>query len=69
MFYHYPSSLQRECVMKILRCMGHSVVVGKSDVKFDHDTGVPVPKSGDCPEGYTAVPVSDREHLQQVTIL
>ena len=53
--------------MKILHCMGHSVLVGNNNVKFDHETGVPVPKSGDCPEGYTAIPVSDRTQLQQVT--
>ena len=55
--------------MKILRCMGHSVLIGNKEVKFDHETAVPVPKSGDCPEGYMAIPVSDRNQLQQVTIL
>ena len=52
---------------KILRCMGNEVVMGNPDVKFSHETGGDLPTSGETPEGYFTIPVSDRQQLQQVS--
>ena len=61
------SSLQEECVMKILRCMDNEVVFGNPDLKFSHETGGKLHTSGATPEGYFTIPVSDRQQLTEVS--
>ena len=58
--------MQVQMVDKILQTMKVEVLVGDSDVKFSHGTGAPVPKKGEELNGYTRVPISDRQTLQEV---
>ena len=61
------SYLQVQMVDKILQTMKVEVLVGDAEVKFDHSTGVSVPKKGEELEGYTRVAISDRQTLQEVS--
>ena len=58
--------LQEKMIYKILHCMKTEVLVGNEDVKFGHETSLPVPtKAPFVLPGYTPVQVSDRDTLQQ----
>ena len=59
--------LQVQMVDKILQTMKVEVLVGDAEVKFGHSTGASVPKKGEELEGYTRVPISDRQTLQEVS--
>ena len=54
-------------VDKILQTMKVEVLVGDAEVKFGHSTRVSMPKPGEELEGYTRVPISDRQTLQEVS--
>ena len=61
------SYLQVQMVDKILQTMKVEVLVGDAEVKFGHSTGASLPKKGEELEGYTRVPISDRQTLQEVS--